>query len=327
MGLRTTTITLSQGSPLQTAPPVTTIRSYLKRIFQQVGQDIKSQIADTVIATIIIIGVLLLQFRLGWIKTGEGWSNVVINLAPTLGIFAVYLSYHLIRAPYELDKDYQAALDRRAEEHRNHVTELNRQADRLQRELEKTQRMLAFALDRSKPKLLPHIAGNWVGSYEQGASSGATVLLAIRIGNQGAPSIADNWLLTVKIPNREEPIVERPTHPGTPPILHPEDKAKPNLALDLREAIYIKVGEEPIVTGGKAEGWLLFFLKNISHDAIYQKGTQLIVSFSDVMGEPCEATVLIKAEGDDELGFFRGITQLPEARSKGANKGNRSKRG
>lgn len=80
------------------------VGDYLKRVSRQLGRDLKREVAGIVIALLAIIAMLIIQFEMGWIKQGEGWPTVFINIVPYLIVFLLYFVYHLVRAPYELDK-------------------------------------------------------------------------------------------------------------------------------------------------------------------------------------------------------------------------------
>ena len=84
--------------------------NYAKRVFVQFLDNAKREVAPNVIALLAMLLVLVVQYRAGWIKTGEGWSTIIINILPPLGVFVLYLGYHLMRAPYEIDCHQQNAI-------------------------------------------------------------------------------------------------------------------------------------------------------------------------------------------------------------------------
>lgn len=59
-----------------------TFSGYSGRVFQQFTTDGKREVLPTVIAIIAIIVVLLAQYRVGWIKVGEGWATAN-QISPT----------------------------------------------------------------------------------------------------------------------------------------------------------------------------------------------------------------------------------------------------
>jgi hypothetical protein len=81
-----------------------TFSKYAGRVWRQFKTDFKSEVVPTVTAILAILVVLMIQWRSGWIRGGEGWATIVLNLAPSIGIFVLYLVYHFGRAPYLLDR-------------------------------------------------------------------------------------------------------------------------------------------------------------------------------------------------------------------------------
>src|SRR5438309_679 len=101
-------------------------RNYLKRLFHQFKKDVRAEVVAAVIAIIAIIIVLLMQYWFGWIKTGEGWQAIILNVSPSVGILVLYLAYHLIRAPHKLDIDRYRIIEMQAAD----ITKLKEAADK-----------------------------------------------------------------------------------------------------------------------------------------------------------------------------------------------------
>jgi hypothetical protein len=116
-----------------------TFRQYVKRVFQQFKTESKHEATPTVITILAIIVVLLIQYRVGWIKVGEGWATIFVNVAPVFIVFLIYIIYHVVRAPYELDK-------RQGKELQQLKTELD----------ELTKHRLVFEIDERTTKISVH---------------------------------------------------------------------------------------------------------------------------------------------------------------------------
>lgn len=61
--------------------------AYLKRVSRQPGFDLKREAGGIMIGLLAIIVLLIIQFKMGWIREGEGRSTVFINSAPYIFVF------------------------------------------------------------------------------------------------------------------------------------------------------------------------------------------------------------------------------------------------
>jgi len=106
--------------------------------------------------------------------------------------------------------------------------------------------------------------------------------------NTGAPSIADSWQMTIKLPNGQSFTGVRYFVPQSI-ALHSE-KGGPTIHLST-ETIWPRVSSIiPIPTGGAAEGWLSNVFLGVKKSDIMQRGTPITVTCKDVTGHDIAIT-------------------------------------
>jgi len=126
-------------------------------------------------------------------------------------------------------------------------------------------------------------------TLEPGHATGILVLFEVR--NNGAPSIVDNFALTVSTPERgpttAQPVfipkaLALPPSPGT--------SALPIPLVCGKDALYRKTGEQPLITGGLARGYLFYQLPGYNPENVSNPtGTQFSMTFTDVTGKRYES--------------------------------------
>ena len=78
-------------------------KSYYSRFVRQFFAGVKDKWWEGVIAVATIVVVLIFQVKLGQIVPGQEWPSLLVNITPSLLVLAIYVGYHLIRAPKILD--------------------------------------------------------------------------------------------------------------------------------------------------------------------------------------------------------------------------------
>jgi hypothetical protein len=115
---------------------------------------------------------------------------------------------------------------------------------------------------------------------------GAIAIVSATLRNLGPPSIADDWVLTIKLPGRKEVLTPRLMDfnlPNQPP-LHLEDEVVPMSKLLYKQTM------APVATGDKREGILAFFVDGETLPDVKKIGTRMTLTCRDVAGN------LIKAD-------------------------------
>src|SRR5438093_741688 len=58
-----------------------------------------------VMALLLALLVVFVQFKMGWLKQGNGWQATFINIGPTLSIVVLFCVYHALAAVVLVDRD------------------------------------------------------------------------------------------------------------------------------------------------------------------------------------------------------------------------------
>lgn len=255
----------------------TSFANYAKRLWVQFLDNAKREVAPAVIALIAMLIVLIVQYRAGWIKTGEGWSTIVVNILPPLGVFVLYLGYHLIRTPYEIDLHQQTA-----------IHELSKQ--------------VADILDR--PKLagfFQDVVGYGYSDpltdqerYEQRSelvppvkpSVGTEMVICVRLLNASpTPTTLHNFSLEVTrdggekfiAPHAEEYIVGGQHIPQI--VSHQAERMKVNLVSYLNT-------DQQLTQGKGIDGVLVFHLRGLLANSADESKIRLVLEIEDAWGRP-----------------------------------------
>jgi hypothetical protein len=134
-------------------------------------------------------------------------------------------------------------------------------------------------LDHSKPKLSAEIGLTSVAPAGENNENSLVIILVV-IKNTGAPSIASDFVLSIKIDGKESigqffPLAEgkirlRSTF-GQELLLKPDDN------------LILKSGSQPILTGGAVNGFCMVLIPNVNCEDNFSKGI-MILNFKDVFG-------------------------------------------
>jgi hypothetical protein len=159
------------------------------------------------------------------------------------------------------------------DEHNNYL--------RTSEELQKIKSPILTGEIMTSAVIAPTVGGS-LTETEKITDNDTVLMLVVRIKNQGAPTILDNWRLTVTYPGMapKEAILLTPP-PGT--MLGPKPA---DLTFSSADFLPDKTITNPIPTGGAVTGNLMFLVRGISPAAPIEvvKGAQLDLYFKDVGG-------------------------------------------
>jgi hypothetical protein len=130
--------------------------------------------------------------------------------------------------------------------------------------------------------------------------------LVVSIRNLGAPSIVDQWALSVVPAGGSMSPAEVFPLPEGPIAL--ERRGSPPTTFEGKDVLYRKVETVPIPQNSKARG-LLAFVVNVPSDAVFQPGTKYRLSFQDVYGTTYSTEYVIAGKALPEGRFiFPGLS-------------------
>ena len=134
------------------------------------------------------------------------------------------------------------------------------------------------------------------------------ILVFASVANRGAPTIADSWILRVKLVGQKEWSTFRPVMFDTPTItLSLGDlNNSPNVVYSTDDAIYLKAASNPIATGGKITGFIAFMFPAISKENALEKGAQYELECRDVSGNSIVGRFEMVA-GPAEIPYLPGL--------------------
>jgi hypothetical protein len=118
-------------------------------------------------------------------------------------------------------------------------------------------------------------------------AKGVTAIVSATLRNLGSPSIADDWVLTIKLPGQKEVLTPRLMDfnlPNMPPI-HMDGETVP-----LSKLLY-KQTMAPVATGDKREGILAFFVDGKTLADVERIGTQMTLTCHDIAGNLIKSDV------------------------------------
>jgi hypothetical protein len=131
-----------------------------------------------------------------------------------------------------------------------------------------------------------------VGVGDDPTSHCAKVYVIADVANRGAPTILDEWLLEIQIP--EEPkMTVTPFYidPDKPMEMNEPMTGEPSFKLDSADALYNKTKPEPVRTGSKVPGILAFVVPGKTRDQLRIKGAIFSLSCKSVYGDVIRASV------------------------------------
>lgn len=163
---------------------------------------------------------------------------------------------------------------------------------------------LAEEKRKNSPLLTGRIEQIAIGTDGNLPEKNTTITMVMSIGNQGTPSIAENWTVLVEMPNG--PIeLSLPYVPGGKTLL--DDNGKPLARFTAADLIFNKTETVPIPTGSRVRGIVFCSLRGYSRDEFMQADPRLTVRFHDVTGKLCEAVYVPGTGQSTRPGYFPGI--------------------
>jgi hypothetical protein len=114
------------------------------------------------------------------------------------------------------------------------------------------------------------------------------VTLTATIKNTGAPSIADDMAVKIRLKNGKQILLEGMGIPTTDVKLSSDTPGHPGVILLKEEFLPLKTIGQPIVTGGAARGWMWGVAKGVKTAELMELGATYIISFTDVSGKAHE---------------------------------------
>jgi hypothetical protein len=174
---------------------------------------------------------------------------------------------------------------------------------------EDLQQQLATALDNSQPKFACDFY-QWFFAPTALDKAKTFVLLQLAIRNSGGNSIVDGWEFSLNMPNGTK-------YEGTRTFWQdPELKVGPNITLYRSDSFFEKEAEQPIVSGGKRAGWILFVIP-AARDEAYLESAVMTLSFKDVNGDRHPFTQTVKGSGEKNNPLLMPGFKLPEGTKSG----------
>jgi hypothetical protein len=129
----------------------------------------------------------------------------------------------------------------------------------------------------------------------------AFLIIQIALKNEGAPSFVEGWQLTLTMPDGK-------VYQGYPTLMTdiPFFDLGPNLRLYQEDCLYLKHVDDPIETGGRRPGWVLFRFDG-AKDYLYNPNATMDLSYVDVQGTIYHTKQVVHGEGHGESLYFPGF--------------------
>jgi len=108
------------------------------------------------------------------------------------------------------------------------------------------------------------------------------ITLIVSVGNEGAPTFAQSWMLEVNSPGRRVPEIVPAVHISGVVELPGTNGVKTDLA---KEDLATKTAGTPIPKAGRVQGVLTYLLPKTSTSDISNGTTTLVVQFTDADGK------------------------------------------
>jgi hypothetical protein len=147
----------------------------------------------------------------------------------------------------------------------------------------------------------PKLSGaiSFVSVSPTGDETDSIVMVGATIKNTGAPSIADELSMRIRLNSGQEIPLVPLSRPPKNIELHLDRASQPDVTLLKEDYLPLKTKSQPIVTGGAAEGWTWGLAKGAKKAEVIKPGTTIILSFKDVREKNWEITKIITGEGAD----------------------------
>ena len=255
-------------------------------------------VGDTFTAIVAMIGTAVVSaLLLPWIANyapflrrfaGEDTMDSVINAGGLAIFFAVVcFAFFLIRAPYQLHR------------------ELEGKVATLEKDLEDASDKLQASLPNIKARIVQQMVGENNGQ--------PFVFLVVRVVNNGAPSIADAWVLTADIDGKEVYGLSMRSFDG---MTIPYENGE-KMHYGPGELLFQKTVAAPIPTGGLIAGVLVFEFRGVSCDRLIEiaerKGFRL--TFIDSQERLMEVPYGEGGGPSSEPRLFPGLTETVPAKN------------
>jgi hypothetical protein len=190
------------------------------------------------------------------------------------------------------------------------LTSADRMIAKLEKDLSETKDALAEEKGKRTPDLQMEMKFLSIGHVKD-ESTGITVVASVT--NLGMPSIVQNYLLRIELPSRGQ-LVVGPVHFEGMVTLERENQ--PGLSFTSKDVLYDKTATNPIATGGRAEGLLIFLLEGVSRDEVQAAKESLVLSCQDVTGKLSEAKYPKQDKAIEAIPHFPGVISHPVPPSK-----------
>lgn len=144
------------------------------------------------------------------------------------------------------------------------------------------------------------------GNHEDGNGHPAdtAVILLTEVADVNEPSVADHWQLQLRSPSGVNVTMSPSEIHQNQPFVYVRKGSQHPVFYDPHDALYLKTATTPIPQGGKEVGILVFDLpKNVSRNSVEMKGTLLLLSCQDVLGNVV-ATHFVWKGGPPQSGPF-----------------------
>ncbi len=163
--------------------------------------------------------------------------------------------------------------------------------------------------DLTTPKLKLGIDQIGTGHIETTFFKGTGVLVFANLTNDGAPSVADSWLLIVTLPDGRHATTATTYLDPASDISFSEKPGVPNFKISQRDALYQKVGEHPVERGSRVRGILVFEFQGFSWEEASAANTMFVLRCNDVKGNLVQDTMIFTGH-DHPLVWYPGLGPL-----------------
>jgi hypothetical protein len=262
----------------------------LEHSLQTIGKEPSDILVS--IFVFLIIG-LYLVYRKGWPK---GWEEVKERTPRVLGedfaivlcVFIFILGFHMARDSY---REWRDAEDRT-------------------RQIEQEKKSLASELEQERDKTKPKLSGRfeqWIFTTINKQTEKTYIFLQVVVKNTGAPSILERWGFTITMKDGNVYEGRGRFFPNVRSF-----RPNPKITLYAEDNLYVKDVNEPIPTGGKRTGWLLFEVLKPEKDLFYPDAI-MDLSFEDVQGTEYHTKQTVRGSGSEQPMFYPGF-KIPQKR-------------
>ncbi len=171
---------------------------------------------------------------------------------------------------------------------------------------------------RSHPGLSLEIDSVMVGYEDQSPESSKWLIIA-SVANNGSPSVADQWKLSVLAPgwNHEASQPFSLIAPNEPVRFNYEEGD--SLVYSQDDALYGKTMPQPLATGSKQTGLLMFLFPGLSKSVVTQKGTIVTLECRDVASNRIKTTRTLQGVIFKHPGYYPGTKPPTYEKQKNKN--------